>query len=131
MPDNLAMVELVHEHAHGFNPFGSILSISAIYMGPNGLIFMPSWYHSVKRRFRSNNRILNVLRLKPTDTAIRIEDASFCWGSKRPVLQRSVSFLVMKENKGTVWFASKYFISINSEKNLLYGKFTIDIKESI
>ena len=37
----------------------------------------------------------------------------------------------MKENKGTVWFASKYFILNNSEKSLFYSKFTIDIKESI
>ena len=37
----------------------------------------------------------------------------------------------MKENKGTVWFASKYFILNNSEKSLFYSKFTIDIEESI
>ena len=37
----------------------------------------------------------------------------------------------MKENKGTVWFASKYFILDNSEKSLFYSKFTIDIKETI
>ena len=43
----------------------------------------------------------------------------------------SIHYLVMKENKGTVWFASKYFILNNSEKSLFYSKFTIDIKESI